>query len=295
MAHTVYACPNCDADLQAVLTRRSAQSFRPKETIICRDCLAEFPWQDAVIRKSATMLRGLGGVGSSASGPPPVFLGSGSFYDETFSTSTLTIPAVTVQAGQTLFVAVMVLDLIATPPIATVDWSTHDVNDIERANVGAGGDGSGMVTLGSWDVTQTATSDIDITLNNIQLVSAAAVAFSLSGLANPSAVTAVGNLSFGAGTSTTPTTNSASNPPPQPNVISIAALGTQGPQSDSEGVWTNGFTGLVRAGTEGATAGSNSTIAVAFKYPNSVAAITAGKTGITSRKWGILARPSRMA
>lgn len=67
--------------------------------------------------------------------------------------------------------------------------------------------------------------------------------------------------------------------------IAVGVIGTEGPESDSAGSWSNDFQAGVRIGSSGQSAVSNSTVSEAYKVLSSTGAQTAAKTGVTSRRW----------
>lgn len=71
----------------------------------------------------------------------------------------------------------------------------------------------------------------------------------------------------------------------QPDTISIAAFGHQGPPSDTVGTVGSGHTSGQRAGTSGAPPASNVTIHETFEILSATGSVRATKTGATSRSW----------
>lgn len=72
----------------------------------------------------------------------------------------------------------------------------------------------------------------------------------------------------------------------QPNQLLIGAVGTEGPEGDAAGSWSNSFTEGPRAGTTGGTdATTNITVSMGWQIVTTSGSYTAAKTGITSRDW----------
>ncbi len=87
------------------------------------------------------------------------------------------------------------------------------------------------------------------------------------------------------GSSTSPSSG-ATSATTQAYEIAIGAIGTEGPGTDTQGSWSNGFQGIAYTGTTGGAAASNVTLSVGYKVLTATGAQTAAKTGITSRQWG---------
>jgi hypothetical protein len=88
-----------------------------------------------------------------------------------------------------------------------------------------------------------------------------------------------------AGSGTSPSSGAAPTTS-QANEILIGAIGTEGPNGDNAGTWSNSFTNGQRLGTAGGGAANNSTISEGYRIVSATGAYTAAKTGITSRAWG---------
>ena len=69
--------------------------------------------------------------------------------------------------------------------------------------------------------------------------------------------------------------------------VIIAGVQTDGPVTDTAGVWTGGFTSLERVGTN--VANPNITLDVGYLINTIPATYTPGKTGITARTWTVVA------
>lgn len=112
---------------------------------------------------------------------------------------------------------------------------------------------------------------------------------------------------FDSGSGTTPSTI-ATDPIAQASELQVAAVITAGPVEDTAGTWGNSLTGDKRDGTTGGVAGTNRTLSTAYRELSAIAAVTASKSGITSRTWmaytatfkiaaaaGTLIQPARMS
>lgn len=86
------------------------------------------------------------------------------------------------------------------------------------------------------------------------------------------------------GTSTTPSTG-ATGTLAQADEAQVAIVMTNGPVADTAGTWGNSLTASQRDGTTGSTAGSNRTVSTAYRVLAATTAVTASKSGITSRTW----------
>lgn len=84
------------------------------------------------------------------------------------------------------------------------------------------------------------------------------------------------------GSSTSPSTG-ASATLAQAAEEAVAAIGTNGPQGDSAGSWSNSFTAGARVGTTGASA--DVTVSEGYKQLAATTAVTAAKASITNRAW----------
>ncbi|NLX37047.1 MAG: hypothetical protein GXY68_10200 [Chloroflexi bacterium] len=71
----------------------------------------------------------------------------------------------------------------------------------------------------------------------------------------------------------------------QPNELLISVIGTEGPSEDAAGAWGNSFLSGPRAGTTGGTADTNWTVSLGYRIVAATGEYSAGKTGITSRRW----------
>lgn len=108
----------------------------------------------------------------------------------------------------------------------------------------------------------------------------ALVGISVRGLAT----SAFDKSSTGTGSSTTPSSG-ATAALSQTDEIAIGAIGTEGPDGDTAGSWSNSFNAGQRVGTTGGSASSNVTISEGYLIVSATTALTAAKTGITSRSW----------
>ena len=124
-----------------------------------------------------------------------------------------------------------------------------------------------------------------ITINHTSVTARSAVASAFRGLAG-SAV--VDRTQTNTGTSTSPASN-ATAATTQPDELLIGAIGTEGPNVDSPGVWLNSFTDGPRLGTSyGASSGdaTDITVALGWRIVGATAGYTAAKSGLgTSRDW----------
>jgi hypothetical protein len=86
------------------------------------------------------------------------------------------------------------------------------------------------------------------------------------------------------GTGTTPSSGATATTS-QASEFCFGVVGTQGPVADNAGTWSGSFASpLSRTGVGGGSAAA--TVATSYLNSTSAAAITASKTGITSRMWG---------
>jgi hypothetical protein len=232
------------------------------------------------------------GGGSGFSGTPPTVAGSGSFYDETHNTTVITIPSVTVRAGQTLMVIAMISDDNAVTG-ATFLWNGLNPSGADESISGT--PTRGGVYYGGLDVSSTATSNAVITVVNpfSTLVSCAALVVVVSNTSAPAMDPVIACSSFGTGSGTASTSSQDGTPSRVP-AIAVAGNGTLGPLADSPGSWTDGFVDLDRTGTAGATDDKNSTISVGYRFLNGLNAVNVGKSGFTSREWAVIERPLKL-
>lgn len=71
----------------------------------------------------------------------------------------------------------------------------------------------------------------------------------------------------------------------QANELQSAAVLTRGPVADDAGTWGNSLTADKRDGTTGGVASTNLTLSTAYREVSATDAVTASKSGITSRAW----------
>ncbi|HEY6231359.1 MAG TPA: hypothetical protein VIW64_08845 [Pyrinomonadaceae bacterium] len=67
--------------------------------------------------------------------------------------------------------------------------------------------------------------------------------------------------------------------------ILIGAVGTNGPNGDTAGTWSNSFNAGQRLGSTGGSGTTNETVSEGYLVVASTGTYTAAKTGITSRTW----------
>ena len=119
-----------------------------------------------------------------------------------------------------------------------------------------------------------------IRVRGTNLVARAAAILLLTGLDS----TPFDKSSTGTGSGTTPSSGATATTS-QADEILIGAVGTEGPDGDAAGTWSNSFNNGQRLGTTGASAAGNVTISEGYLVVSSAAAYTAAKTGSTSRDW----------
>lgn len=79
----------------------------------------------------------------------------------------------------------------------------------------------------------------------------------------------------------------------QNDEIAFGTIATAGPNGDTAGSWSNGFTNGQRLGTTGGS--SDVTVSEGYKIVADGAAQTAAKTGITSRAWSAICSTIKQA
>jgi hypothetical protein len=85
------------------------------------------------------------------------------------------------------------------------------------------------------------------------------------------------------GTSTSPSSGAATTI--QADQLLIGVVGTEGPQGDAAGTWSNSFTAGPRAGTTATTTDAEITVSMGWRIVSTAGSYTGAKTGITSRDW----------
>lgn len=243
----------------------------------CEGCGKEVPLAELV--RTPMTKRAL--AGSAPTVITATVLGSGSFYDDTAATTSLTIPNMSLAIGETLLV-VDALANLESP--STVTWGSENAD-----NTLTNGSGS-FVEFNAIYPNASGINDVTISWSGTNPTAIAAVAIALRGTRASSYDASGTRSSLGNGTGTTASANITTKSPSSTPAIAIAAVCTIGPSTDTEGSWTDGFTGLVRIGTSGATASNNATLAVATKFPL-VTVMNPSLVGITSRPWSLASHP----
>ena len=187
------------------------------------------------------------------------------------SGNTLTLASVQILAGSSLVVGVAYDTGQGAP---TVTWGNRELSQIQvQAQSGAA---TALFLLRH--VNNDRTRTISCTWGgNITAKAMFATMITVAQIADVS-------QSAGQAATTDPATGAAVTST-DPDTISIAAFGVQGPPSDTIGTVGSGHTSGQRAGTSGAPPASNITIHETFEILTATGNVRATKTGATSRSW----------
>lgn len=185
--------------------------------------------------------------------------------------------AITLEAGDYLLVATLFDSTIATMP-SPPDWNAEFLDPITAAL--SGGLASQLRLWGRYDPVG-GTSEVGFnidTANTAGSVGALVIRglISTPGDKSEDDVSLVGSDAPSSGATATLA---------QALEIAIGAVATEGPSGDTAGTWSNSFTAGPRSGTTGGLAATNRTISLGYKIVSATDALTAAKTGITSRPW----------
>lgn len=188
--------------------------------------------------------------------------------------TTLTVPNVVCAAGDSI---VAYVGIASGPGLLDITWGSLALGSGVDQPVDEFGSSSEVsiatahnVSAGTHDVV----ASFDVNVNGVLIVQ---VHRGLAADANDVTMS-------GTGTSTTPST-APSDPLTQASSVQIAAICTVGPVEDTAGTWGNSLTADARGGTTGGTAAGNRTLSIAHREVSATTALTASKSGITSRAW----------
>jgi len=187
------------------------------------------------------------------------------------SGTTLTLESVEILSGRSLVVGVA-FDAGEGPP--TVKWGNRDLSRIELQSQS----GASTALFLLRHIRNTNTRTITCTWTGA-IIAKAMFATMIGGVETQDVSQSTGQAS---------TTNPATGPTvvsTRPETISIAAMGSQGPESDDPGTVGSGHTSGQRVGTSGGADDTNVTIHETFEILTQTGNVRATKTGATSRSW----------
>jgi hypothetical protein len=205
--------------------------------------------------------------------------GTGGFTDNTQSTGSLTVSVTVGATGSTLTFG-SAYD--GGDEILTATWNGISMTQRKKQGVAAGGGLFGEI----WDLfnvtagTHNLVITWDSSINGYPKTAYTTIAEITGCSTSPFDVAASAS-----GSSTSPSSGATASIA-QANELDYGIIATAGPQSDTAGTWSNGFTNGQRVGDSTGTV--HSTCSEGYFITSSIATQTAAKTGITLRTWRAL-------
>ncbi len=209
---------------------------------------------------------------------PPVRTAKGTASTKA-AVSTVTIPAITLKAGESLLVLVGYDNTLMN--IDAVTWGAVGLVQLRGQSTG----GAGLAALELWALHNAAagTNDLVATWDGAFTLFKVVEASSALGLL----LTPNDKVASAGGSSASPASG-ATAATAQASEFVFGGVLTNGPSEDTAGAWSNSFLDGQRAGTTGGVANTNGTISEGHKNVSSIGTQEAAKTGITSRDWAAI-------